>query len=140
MLILDTNILSEVLKPAPEPVVTAWLAAQDPLQTYITAITEAELRYGAATLPKGRRRAALAKAIHAVLEEEFRDRVLPFGGSAPQLYASIAAERRAKGRPISQFDGQIAAIARTAGASLATRNVKDFGGCGVQLICPWEDA
>ena len=129
MIILDTNIVSELLRPVPEPKVEAWLAAQDRGKVYLTAISEAELRYGMTILADGKRRDALTEAVDAMLRGNFQDRILPFD--------SIAAERHGAGRPISQFDCQIAAISRAQGATVATRNTKDFEGCGIEIIDPW---
>ena len=140
MIILDTNVVSELLRPAPSPGVEAWLAAQDGATVFFTAIGEAELRLGAAILPAGRRRTSLAEAIDAVLEEDFRGRILPFDTAATQAYAAIAATRRAAGRPISQFDCQIAAIAHIRQAVLATRNTVDYENCGIEVINPWLHA
>ena len=140
MIVLDTNVLSELLRPTPAPQVEAWLAAQDGTNVYFTAVGEAELRHGVAILPAGRRRDTLAQAIEGMLDEDFRDRILPFDREAARAYAAIAAERRAAGRPISQFDCQIAAIARAHGASVATRNIGDYEGCGVAVIDPWAQA
>jgi len=140
MIILDTNVVSELLRAAPAPTVEAWLAGQDGADVYLTAISEAELRYGVAVLAGGSRREALAEAIAGMLREDFRDRILPFDSAAAGEYANIGAARRAAGRPISQFDGQIAAIARAQGAVMATRNVSDFEGCGVEVIDPWDHA
>ncbi len=138
MIILDTNVVSELLRPAPAPQVEAWLAAQDGASVYFTAVGEAELRRGVAILPAGRRRTALAAAIDGVLDEDLRDRILPFDRDAARAYAAIAAERRAAGRPISQFDCQIAAIARAHAAAVATRNTGDYDGCGIAVIDPWR--
>jgi hypothetical protein len=138
MIVLDTNVLSELLRPQPAPQVEAWLGAQDGTTVYFTAVGEAELRHGVAILPAGRRRDALAQAIESVLDEDFRDRILPFNREAACAYAAIAAERRAVGRPISQFDCQIAAIARAHSASVATRNTSDYEGAGVAVINPWD--
>jgi toxin FitB len=140
MIILDTNVVSELLRPAPSPAVEAWLAAQDGATVFFTAIGEAELRLGVAILPAGRRRTSLAEAIDAMLEEDFRDRILPFDTAASQAYAAIAATRRAAGRPISQFDCQIAAIARVRQAVLATCNTVDYEDCGIEVIDPWLHA
>jgi predicted nucleic acid-binding protein len=140
MIVLDTNVLSELLRPTPAPQVEAWLAAQDGASVYFTAVGEAELRHGVAILPAGRRRTALGAAIDGMLDEDFRDRILPFDRDAASAYAVIAATRRAAGRPISQFDCQIAAIARAHGASVATRNIGDYEGCGVTLVDPWGAA
>lgn len=139
MIILDTNILFEMLRPVPDPKVVAWLAAQDGGQVYLTPITEAELRYSVAILADGRRRTAAAEAIDAMLREDFRERILPFDSAAAASYAVIAADRCGAGRPISQFDCQIAAIGRARGAAVATRNARDFEGCGIEVIDPWDE-
>ena len=138
MIILDTNVVSELLRPAPAVQVETWLAAQDGAMVFFTSVGEAEIRYGLAIMPVGRRQAALSKAIEAILEEDFRDRILNFDRAAALAYAAIAAERRAVGRPISQFDCQIAAIARASLAAVATRNTDDFEGCGITVIDPWQ--
>ncbi len=138
MIILDTNVLSELLRPEPARQVDRWLSAQDGATVYFTAVGEAELRHGVAILPTGKRRTALTAAINGLLEEDFRDRILPFDRTAARVYAAIAAERRSAGRPISQFDCQIAAIARAREAIVATRNTNDFEGCGIELIDPWK--
>ena len=138
MIVLDTNVVSELLRPVPARQVEDWLALQDGATVYFTAVGEAELRHGVAMLPAGRRRAALSKAIEGLLEEDLRNRVLSFDRAAACAYADIAADRRVTGRPISQFDCQIAAIARANHAAVATRNVGDFAGCGIQVIDPWR--
>ena len=137
MIILDTNVLSELLRPEPSREVERWLAAQAGAEVYFTTVGEAELRHGVAILPAGTRRNALTTAIEGVLEEDFRDRILPFDRTAARAYATIAAARRAAGRPISQFDCQIAAIARAREAIVATRNTNDYEGCGIEVIDPW---
>lgn len=139
MIILDTNVLSELLRPSPAPQVEAWLAAQDGSSVYFTSVGEAELRRGVAILPAGRRRTVLGATIEEMLKEDFADRILPFDSKAACAYAAIAAERRTIGLPISQFDCQIAAIARAHGASVATRNTGDYKSCGVVVINPWVD-
>ena len=138
MILLDTNILSELMRAAPEAAVEQWLADQPAASVFISAITEAELRYGLALMPPGKRRSALAVEIENMLGEDFSGRILPFDSPAAVAFAEIAAERRQAGRPISQADAQIAAIARSRGAALATRNVPDFEGCGVEIINPWS--
>lgn len=137
MIILDTNVLSELLRPVPAAHVEAWLSAQDGEMIYFTSVGEAELRYGLAILPTGKRQSSLATAIDEILEADFRDRILTFNRAAAHAYAAIAAERRAAGRPISQFDCQIAAIARANACAVATRNTRDFEGCGISVINPW---
>ena len=136
MIILDTNVISELLAPAPSPTVEAWLASQPPLSVFTTAITQAEILYGVRLLPAGRRRSQLEAAILPIFEEDFAGRILPFDSEAADAYSVIAIARRQAGKPISQFDAQIAAIAATRGAALATRNVPDFLDIGVQIINP----
>lgn len=138
MIVLDTNVLSELMRPAPSERVVRWVAAQPATSLYTTSITQAEILHGIMLLPSGRRRNALDAAAEAMFSEDFGGRVLPFGSEAAHPYARIAAERRRAGRPISHFDAQIAAIARSAGAGIATRNVPDYDACGVQVINPWE--
>ncbi len=140
MILLDTNILSELMRPAPEKRVEHWLADQPDASVFISAITEAELRYGVALLPPGKRRSILAAVIEDMLNEDFTGRILPFDSAAAVAFAEIAANRRQAGRPIAQADAQIAAIARSRGAALATRNVPDFEGCGVDVVNPWTEA
>ena len=140
MIILDTNVISELLRPAPEPRVEQWLSAQDGLNVYLTSISEAELRFGLAIMGNGKRRAALVDAVDRILREDLAGRILPFDSDAAQSYATIAAARRAAGRPIAQADCQIASIAHTRGATVATRNTPDFEGCEIDLINPWTAA
>jgi len=140
MILLDTNILSELMRPAPEKGVEQWLTDQPDASVFICAITEAELRYGVALLPTGKRRSTLAAVIEDMLGEDFTGRILPFDSAAAVAFAEIAANRRQAGRPIAQADAQIAAIARSRGAALATRNVPDFEGCGIELVNPWTEA
>lgn len=138
MIVLDTDVLSELMRPAPSPNVQGWLAAQPTTSVFTTAVAQAEILYGVTLLPAGRRRAALEQAVEDMFDEDFVGRVLPFDQAAAQAYAKIAAERREAGRPIAQFDAQIAAIARSRGAALATRNPDDFQGCGIDVINPWH--
>ena len=140
MILLNTNILSELMRPAPEKGVEQWLTDQPDASVFISAITEAELRYGVALLPTGKRRSTLAAVIEDMLGEDFTGRILPFDSAAAVAFAEIAANRRQAGRPIAQADAQIAAIARSRGAALATRNVPDFEGCGIELVNPWTEA
>lgn len=138
MIIVDTNLVSELLRPAPEPRIEAWFAARKTVDTYMTTISEAELRYGVAVMPEGKRRDVLIRRVEKLLTKIFRGRVLSFDSPAAEVYAVIAAGRRKAGRPIGPLDGQIAAIARVRGAAVATRNVRDFEGCGVEIINPWN--
>jgi len=137
MILLDTNVVSELMRPAPSSAVENWISGQPTASLFITAITEAELRYGVALLPDGQRQRGLFRQLEAMLEEDFTGRILPFDSSAAVAYARITATRRQAGRPITQADAQIAAIAAARGAIVATRNIADFEGCGVTLVNPW---
>ena len=138
MIILDTNVLSEVMRPVPTAEVLHWLARHPASSLFTTTITQAEILYGLELLPKGKRRAALQFAVDAMFEEDFADRILPFDSDAARVFPQIAASRRASGRPITQWDAQIAAIARSRGAALATRNIGDFEHCGISVLNPWN--
>ena len=138
--LLDTNVLSELLRARPEPAVLAWFAVQAPDSLVVSAVTQAEMLLGARLLPAGQRRQQLQQALEAMFREDFGGRVLPFDTAAAADYADVVHARRNAGRPISQFDAQIAAIARCRGVGLATRNVADFEGCGVVVVNPWEHA
>lgn len=138
MIVLDTNVLSELMRPAPEVTVTNWVATQSAASLFTTTITQAEILHGVLLLPRGRRRDAIEAAADAMFEEDFAGRILPFSSHAAHAYAEIAVARRQSGRPISQFDAQIAAIASSTGAGVATRNVPDFEGCGIKVIDPWQ--
>jgi predicted nucleic acid-binding protein len=137
VILLDTNVLSEALKPSPSGVVLRWLAAQELLAVFTTTITQAEILRGIELLPQGRRRAQLLTVSERMFAEDFQGRVLSFDSDAAHAFAKIAAARAAAGRPISQFDAMIAAIARSRGAIVATRDTADFQRCGVQLVNPW---
>ena len=139
MIVVDTNVLSELMRPAPAARVVAWMASQPALSLYTTSITQAEILHGVMLLPSGRRRDAFEAAANEMFREDFGGRVLSFNGEAALPYAMIAADRRRAGRPISQFDTQIAAIAHCRGATIATRNVTDFENCGVVLVNPWDE-
>ncbi len=139
MIVLDTNVLSEVLRPAPSSVVLRWLLDQEPASVFTTAITQAEVLYGVEILPAGKRRTGLNGGMEKLFSGEFRDRILPFDERAAPIYAKIVADRRAMGKPVSQFDAMIAAISRTHRATIATRDVADFAHCGVRLINPWDE-
>lgn len=136
--LLDTNVLSELLRAEPDGQVLRWFSHQHADALFVSAITQAEMLYGAALLPRGRRRSQLEQALQAMFDEEFARRVLPFDGQAAVAYAALVATRRSAGTPISQFDAQIAAIALTHRATLVTRNVSDFSGCGLTVISPWQ--
>lgn len=137
MIVLDTNVISEVFRPRPDACVVAWLESLTD-DVAITAVTLAELLAGVRRLPQGRRRAGLSERIDAALRP-YRDTraVLAFDDAAAECYADILAAREQAGLPISTADAQIAAICRAGGATCATRNVKDFAETGVELIYPW---
>ncbi len=140
MILIDTNVISELMRSNPASAVLDWFGRQDAAALHLSAVGEAELRRGAEILPGGKRRDRLIAEIDAMVGEDFAGRVLPFDSAAAQAFAGIFADRRAAGRPISFPDCQIAAIARAHGAAMATRNVGDFEGCRVEVIDPWQHA
>jgi predicted nucleic acid-binding protein len=137
VIVLDTNVISEPLRPKGSPAVRAWLNAQSPETLYTTTINLAELYAGVAVLPAGKRRQDLHAALRASITRLFQGRVLPFDLAAAESYAQIAEASRAKGRIVPHDDGLVAAIARAHGFALATRNLSNFLGAGVHLIDPW---
>ena len=140
MILLDTNVVSELMRDVPSTQVLVWMDDLPTRELFVTAITEAEVRTGIAFLPEGARRRGLANAAERMLGGLFAGRVLPFDSSTARAYADIAAASRAAGRPISQSDCQIAAIARSRSMAVATRNVRDFSNTGVEVIDPWAGA
>lgn len=140
MLILDTNVVSELMRQTPDPMIATWVAGHATSSLYLTAVTEAELRFGLAVMPQGKRREGLATGLERMLKTGFANRILPFDSGAARSYAGIAASRRRRGRPIAQADCQIAAIARARGMEVATRNVRDFEDMGIEIIDPWDGA
>jgi toxin FitB len=139
MIVLDTNVLSELIRRRPAPRVVEWVDEQDASTLAITSITAAELLYGVARLRDGARKAKLAAAVQALVREDFSGRVLPFDIAAAEQYAALVSGREQQGRPVSAADGQIAAICRHHGARLATRNVRDFEASGIDVLDPWTD-
>lgn len=139
MIVLDTNVLSEALRPSPSDVVVHWLATQEPMAVFITTITQAEVLYGVEVLPAGKRRTRLHAVIEKLFSDEFEGRILPFDEESARMFATIISCREQMGRPISQFDAMIAAIARSRRAAVATRNVHDFEHCEVRIINPWGE-
>jgi predicted nucleic acid-binding protein len=137
MILLDTNVVSELMRPSPNSKVVDWVARQGAQNLYTSAVNEAELRYGVEILPAGRRRDRLSQRVEILLRRVFAGRILPFDSAAAQSYAVIAAARRAAGRPINHADCQIAAIARSRGAWVATRDVGGFDGSEAHVINPW---
>jgi len=137
MIVLDTNVLSEVLRANPEPRVVEWLNDQPRTSVFTTTITRGEILYGIRVMPAGKRRDGLWDAATKIFDFDFDGQVLSFDSAAADEFAEISAARRAAGRPIAQLDAQIAGITRSRGAQLATRNVSDFQKCGFELINPW---
>ncbi len=140
MIVLDTNVISELIRPEPDPAVLAWVATQPRASLYTTSISQAEILYGVAALPAGRRRDAYDVVVAAIFSEDFAGRVLPFDGAAAEHYARIVTTRRAAGTPIEGFDALIAATVAAAGFAVATRDVGGFEGCGLAVINPWQAA
>ncbi len=138
MIVLDTDVLSETLRPRPSSRVLEWLGSHPRAALFTTAITEAEIYFGLELLPAGKRRSALKTAIALVFDADLARHVLPFDSAAAREFGPIAARRRHAGRPMSQADAQIAAIVHSRGAQLATRNVADFADCGFNIIDPWQ--
>lgn len=139
MIVLDTNVLSELMRPEPAPPVIRWMSDQPLAALYVTTLSYAEILLGIDLLPEGRRRQHLAEQAATMFSEDFAGRVLGFDIAAAPTYAAIAGQRRRAGQPLAAIDGMIAAIAQAHGAAIATRD-SDFGGCGVPLINPWEAA
>jgi len=138
VIILDTNVVSELMNDTPQPEVLAWADSQPIGTLFTTAITEAEVWAGIAVLPYGRRRRNLAVAAERVFSVTFAERVLPFDSEASHPYKAVAGARRAAGRLISSYDCLVAAIASANGAVVATRNVRDFLDCGIEITNPWD--
>ena len=139
MIVLDTNVLSEVLRPAPEPRVVEWLKDQPRASLFTTTVTRGEILYGIRLLPAGKRRDGLWDAAIKIFDIDLVGQVLIFDNVAADEFAQISASRRADGRPITQFDALIAGTTRSRGAKLATRNVTDFEGCDIEVINPWSE-
>ena len=138
MIVLDTNVVSEFMTSPPTDSVLAWLNAQDTASLYLTTITIAEINFGLEVMPQGRRRQLLTERFEQFVKTAFLSRILPFDEAAAHVYGKIRAYRRSQGRPMSNFDGQIAAIAKIQGYAVATRNIKDFENCGIELINPFS--
>jgi predicted nucleic acid-binding protein len=139
MIVVDTNVASELMRPSPSPLVRSWAEEQPAAELRTTAITVAEIRYGIERLPEGRRKERFLAAADDVFTS-FSEFVIPFDAEAAACYALIVAHRDRVGLPIDGFDAQIAAICRINGAVLATRNVKDFRETGINVVDPWQDS
>ena len=139
MIVLDTNVISETFKPSPDKRVGEWLASMPADLFFVTSVTKAELLYGLALMPDGNRKRGLASVIAAFFDQKILNPVAGFGDEEALSYAQISAHRRRLGRPIRELDAQIAAIARTRGFAVATRNTRDFENCGIEIINPWGE-
>lgn len=138
MIVLDTNIISEVMRPSPESAVLEWLDSQETQHLYLTTITLAEIRYGLSIMQDGGRKQRLMGQFETYVDKGFEGRILDFTADAATYYANIMSNRRRLGLPMSMADGQIAAIANVYNFSVATRNIKDFESCGLALVNPFE--
>lgn len=138
MIVVDTNVLSELMRMRPEPAVLRWFGKQSPSELFTTSVSQAEVFYGLYLLPLSKRRDKFLAEADKIFNVDFAGQILPFEDASALQFAIIAAERRSKGRPISYPDAQIAAIAKTCNATLATRNTSDFENCGIQLVDPWQ--
>lgn len=137
MIVVDTNVISELMRPDPDGDVIAWVGGQSPGSLATTAINVAEIRVGLARLPDGARKMALSAAAEGVFSG-LKDLIWSFDAQSALEYATLVARRESIGRPVSGFDAQIAAVCRSRGAAIATRNVSDFADLGVDVIDPWQ--
>lgn len=138
MIVLDTNVLSELLRHSPSASVVAWLKRWPRTSLFTTSITQAEIMFGIRCIAPGRRRDALHAAVSQMLEVDFSGRVLNFDSDAAEAYATLASHRRSLGRPLAVPDGMIAGITRSRGAKIATRNLRDFEDVGLDILDPWQ--
>ena len=138
MILVDTNVISEFMSSPPDDQVREWLNRQQTDTLFLPSIAVAEIVFGLGVMPEGRRKNLLRDRFEQFLALVFADRIMPFGESEARVYGEIRARHQAVGRAISNFDAQIAAIARCSGMALATRNVRDFADCELVLINPWE--
>jgi toxin FitB len=138
MFVLDTNILSAMMRLQLEPQVATWIAAQPADLLFTTSLSQAEILSGLAIMAEGRRRFDLEAAARVMFLEDFEGRVLPFDTKAATAYADIFAARKRTGRPAATLDLMIASVARSHGASVVTRDTGGFEGCGLTLINPWQ--
>ncbi|MDQ0474919.1 type II toxin-antitoxin system VapC family toxin [Labrys wisconsinensis] len=139
MIVLDTNVLSELMRAHPDEAVVAWLLAVPSADLFTTTVTQAEILSGLALMPDGKRQLALRAAAERLFAVDLAGRILPFDSDAAHAFARVVVERRKAGRPIGNLDAQIAAVARAKGADVASRNVEDFRGCGIVVRNPWND-
>lgn len=140
MIVLDTNVVSEMMKAEPSPAVLRWMNDQDAFRLFLTAVTVGEIRYGLRVLPQGKRRRYLEEGFERILAEAFAGRILAFDEAAAHRYGEVMGRRKEIGRPLAILDGQIASIAWSNGYAVATRNVQDFIECGVEIVNPFSHA
>jgi toxin FitB len=138
VIVLDTNVVSELMRKDAAAEVVAWVDGHPGDQVFITAVTAAELLYGVTRLPDGRRKRVLAAKVRDLIDEDFEDQVLPFNSDSAHHYAEIVASRERLGKPISMADAQIAAICRQYDLGLGTRNTRDFTDTGIRVFNPWD--
>ncbi|HEY1207772.1 MAG TPA: type II toxin-antitoxin system VapC family toxin [Terracidiphilus sp.] len=139
MILLDTNVISEIMRPRPDSRVAAWVQSLPRKEFWTSSVVVAELLSGIELMPPGRRQNELREAFEAMLIEDFHCQIHSFDLAAARYYGQILSARQRLGRPINEMDAQIAATARVHGAAVATRNVKDFVACEISLINPWSD-
>lgn len=138
MIVLDTNVISEMMRVTPSIKVSSWIDQQEVTHLFITTITIAEITYGINSLPKGKKRQKIENAFNKIIKDAFKHRVLSFSENAAHIYGKIMGRRKELGRPLSILDGQIAATTLAEEYALATRNVRDFRDCDISLINPFE--
>lgn len=138
MIVLDTNVLSALMRLQSEPAVVAWLNTQQPQSIWTTAVSVFEIQFGLATMPAGKRHDALEAAFEAVVNQDLNGRVLDFDTTAASETAALAAKLQRFGRPIEMRDAMIAGIVSAHGAALATRNIKHSTDTRIQLVDPWQ--
>lgn len=138
MIVLDTNVVSEMMRGEPAKVVAEWYKSVARSNLHTTAVTKAEILFGIAAMEAGRRRTALAQSAAKIFDDLMVNKVLPFDERAAAHYADILVARRQIGRPVKTIDAQIAAISRAHGMAVATRDVDDFTDCGIEVINPWS--
>jgi predicted nucleic acid-binding protein len=138
MIIVDTNVVTETMKPAPAQAAVSWLNGEETSTLFLTTITIGEIRYGLRIMPQGKRRLQLEQGFERIVAEAFAGRILSFDEEAARHYGEVMGKRKEIGRPLSVQEGQIASIARANGCAIATRNIRDFVECGVEILNPFE--
>ena len=139
MILLDTNVISEIMRPVPEPAVIAWVQSLPRKEFWTSSVVVAELLSGIDLMPSGHKQEGLRKAVEEMLAEDFHGQILNFDLAAARCFGQILSARQRMGRPINEMDAQLAATARVHGAAIATRNIKDFMACDLVLVNPWAD-